>query len=230
MPWFFYDPTILILIPALLIGMVAQMLVNSAYRKYARVETRAGVNASQAAREMLDRAGCTDVALDYVAGELSDHYDPRSRVLRLSGGVGGSDSIAALGIAAHEVGHAIQHHQGYGLLKLRTSLVPVVNIGSSLAFPLVLLGLFFSPEIAMVGVALYGLAVIFQLVTLPVELNASARARALLSEGGYVTGPELDGVGKVLNAAAFPYLAAAIASILQLLRLFILAGGGRRRD
>ena len=183
------------------------------------------------ARRMLDSAGLNDVAIERVSGNLSDHYDPSDRVLRLSDSVHSSTSIAALGVAAHETGHALQDLDGYAPLKLRTAIVPAVGFGSNLSWPIFLVGLIFSWQpLLLAGIILFALAVVFSLVTLPVEFNASKRALSTLSSGGYLDSEEMEGANKVLRAAAMTYVAAAVGAILQLLRLLLLAGGARRRN
>jgi uncharacterized protein len=225
---YYTDWTIILLIPGLLLGLWAQYKVKSAYAKYGKIGTGRGATAEEVSREILTRDGNGNVAVEPVAGELTDNYDPRANVLHLSQGVYGSGSIAAIGIAAHECGHAMQQRHGYGPLKLRTAFVPVVNIGSKAYFPLFLLGLVFSWEpLVAVGIICFALTLLFSLVTLPVEFNASHRALATLSEGGYVTENELAGVRAVLNAAALTYVAAAIASLLQLLRLLLISRNRR---
>ncbi|MDD3243211.1 MAG: zinc metallopeptidase [Eubacteriales bacterium] len=227
--YFFYDPTVLLLFAGLILGLIAQSAVNGAFRKYSAVPSSAGWTGAQAARRILDENGLQDVRIEMVSGRLSDHYDPRSKVLRLSQEVYESNSLAALGVAIHEAGHAMQHATGYGPLILRSTLVPLANIGSTLSWPIFLLGLLFSYQpLLYVGIIAFGLAVVFQLVTLPVEFNASSRAMQMLDAGGYLTPEEQVGTRKVLRAAAMTYVASALASILQLLRLFMLAG--RRRD
>lgn len=223
----FWDPTMIILIPALILSFYAQMKVSSTFKKYSQVGSISGRNGSQLARMLLDRAGLANVRIEHIAGQLSDHYDPRDQVLRLSESVYGSTSVAALGVAAHEVGHAIQHGEQYTPLILRNSIVPVVNFASMASFPLLLIGLFISRPLAMVGVLLFTAVVIFQLITLPVEFNASRRAVTLLSDGGYIYGDEIPAVKKVLGAAALTYVAAALVSLLNLLRFLILIGFNR---
>ncbi len=225
---YYMDWTMILLIPGLLLGLWAQFRVKAAYAKYGRIGTARGVTAEEVSREMLARDGNAGVAVEPVAGELTDNYDPRSNVLHLSQGVYGSGSIAAIGIAAHECGHAMQKRHDYGPLKLRTAFVPVVNIGSRAYFPLFLLGIIFSWEpLVTVGILCFSLTLLFSLVTLPVEFNASHRALAALSEGGYVTEEELTGVRAVLGAAALTYVAAAITSLLQLLRLLLISRNRR---
>lgn len=228
MPYFYYDWTMILVIPGLLLGLYAQFKVKSTFDRYSRVRTRSGMTAEQAARMLLSRGGSTNVTISRVNGSLTDHYDPRSNTLRLSDSVYGSDSVAAVGVAAHECGHALQEHDGYGLLKLRTALVPVVNIGSSLYLPIFMAGLLFSWEpLQMVGILCFGLTLLFSLVTLPVEINASKRALGMLD--GVLEAEELRGARAVLSAAALTYLASVISSALQLLRL-ILISRSRNRD
>ena len=226
---YYLDWTMLLLIPGLLLGLWAQIKVKSAYAKYGRIATRRGVTAEQVSRDLLSRDGNGNIAIEPIAGELTDHYDPGANVLRLSQGVYGHNSIAAIGVAAHECGHAMQDHHDYGPLKLRTAIVPAVNIGSNLYFPIFLLGLVFSWQpLITVGIVCFALTFVFSLVTLPVEFNASHRALAMLAQGGYVDEEELRGVKAVLDAAALTYVAAAISSLLQLVRLLLLSRN--RRD
>ena len=228
MPYFYYDWTMILVIPGLLLGLYAQFKVKSTFARYSRVRTKSGLTAEAAARMLLSRGGSTNVAISRVNGSLTDHYDPSSKTLRLSDSVYGSDSVAAVGVAAHECGHALQEHDGYGLLKLRTALVPVVNIGSSLYLPIFMAGLLFSWEpLQMVGILCFGLTLLFSLVTLPVEINASKRALGMLE--GVLDAEELQGAKAVLSAAALTYLASVISSALQLLRL-ILISRSRNRD
>lgn len=226
---FYWDWTMILVIPGLLLGLWAQMRVSSAFRKYSAVHARSGMSAEDVARSMLNQAGCGNVSIRSVSGNLTDHYDPRNNTLRLSDGVYGSSSVAAIGIAAHECGHAMQQHEGYAPLVLRSALVPVVNLGSKLYFPIFLLGLLFSWEpLIYVGIACFALTLVFSLVTLPVEFNASGRALRVLDQQGYLSSEEMDGARAVLNAAAMTYVAAAISSLLQLVRLLIIARD--RRD
>lgn len=228
MPFYYYDWTMILVIPGLLLGLYAQFKVKSTFDRYSRVRTRSGLTAEQAARMLLSRGGSANVTISRVSGSLTDHYDPRSNTLRLSDSVYGSDSVAAVGVAAHECGHALQEHDGYGLLKLRSALVPVVNIGSSLYLPIFMAGLLFSWEpLQMVGILCFGLTLLFSLVTLPVEINASKRALGMLD--GVLEAEELQGAKAVLSAAALTYLASVISSALQLLRL-ILISRSRNRD
>lgn len=228
---FYMDSTMLLVIPGLLLSMLASFWVRSAYGKYARVSSRAGITAAQAAAQMLRQGGASDVRVERIRGELTDHYDPRDRVLRLSDGVYGSTSIAALGIAAHECGHALQHYEEYAPLGLRTAIVPAVSITSNAAMPLFLLGMVLSFQpLLWVGILCFTAAVVFSLITLPVEFNASGRALRALESGGYLTAEETGGARKVLNAAAMTYVASALSALLQLARLLLLANNSRRRD
>ncbi len=226
---FFYDWTYLLIIPGLLLGLWAQFKVKNAYAEYSKIPTRLGRNAASVVDDLLRRNGNHKVRIGRVSGELTDHYNPADETLKLSEGVYGSSSIAALGIAAHEAGHAMQKHEGYAPLKLRTAIVPAVNVCSGLSTPLFFLGLLMSWEpLLTLGIILFAASTVFALVTLPVEFNASSRAVAMLTEGGYVSGEEERGVRKVLNAAALTYVAAAVTSLLSLLRLVMIAN--RRRD
>lgn len=228
---FYYDSTMLIVLPGLLLAFLAQSMVSGAFSKYGRVGARCGMTGAQIARRMLDEGGLQEVRIEQVAGRLTDHYDPGQRVLRLSPEVYASDSLSAIGVAAHETGHALQHRDGYAPLTLRTAIVPVVSIGSNLSWPIFLLGMLLSWEpLVHIGILLFSLAVAFSLVTLPVEFNASSRAVAALSGEGYLYSDEIPGVQKVLRAAAMTYVASALSAILQLLRLLVLSGRGRRRD
>ena len=225
---YYMDWTMVLLIPGLLLGLWAQFKVKHAYAKYRKIGTARGVTAEQVSRELLTRDGNGGVSIEPIAGELTDNYDPSANILHLSQGVYGSDSIAAIGIAAHECGHAMQDRHAYGPLKLRSAIVPAVSIGSNLYFPIFLLGLIFSWKPLMtVGIVCFALTFLFSLITLPVEFNASRRALATLSEGGFVTEEELHGVKAVLDAAALTYVAAAISSLLQLIRLLILSRNSR---
>jgi len=224
----FWDWTFVIVIPALLLALYAQARVRSTYAKYSQVRSSNGLTGAQAAAEILRRNGLSNVQIDQTGGVLSDHYDPRSRVLALSSDVYSGASVAAVGVAAHETGHALQHARGYAPLALRSTLVPTANFGSTLAFPLFLAGLWLNSGVLMqIGIVAYSLAVAFTVVTLPVEFDASARAMRALQEEGLVTPDELQGVRSVLRAAALTYVAAAATAALTLLRLVLLAN--RRR-
>ena len=231
-PMFYFDPTYMLVIVGVIICLLASAKMRSTFQKYARVRSHSGMTGREAAEEVLRRAGIDDVRVERVAGNLTDHYDPRTKVLRLSDATYGSNSIAAVGVAAHECGHAIQHAQGYVPLKIRGSLVPVANLGSTLAWPLILLGLLFTGESSVMflnlGVLAFSLAVLFQIVTLPVEFNASNRAIRILGSSGIMYPEEVKDTKKVLSAAALTYVAGAAAAILQLLRIVLLTG--RRRD
>ena len=227
---FYMDSTMLLLIPGLLLSMLASYWVRSAYGKYAKVITRAGITAAEMAARMLRQNGADDVRIERVRGELTDHYDPKDRVLRLSDGVYGSASIAALGIAAHECGHALQHRDEYAPLSLRSAIVPAVSLTSNMAMPLFFLGLILAWEpLLWVGVACFTAAVMFSLITLPVEFNASGRALRALQADGYLTDEENAGAKRVLNAAAMTYVASALMALLQLARMLLLANNSRRR-
>lgn len=231
--WFgFFDPLYLMLVgPAMLVALLAQVAVKSAMAKYSRVRASSGMSGAAVAREILDANGLDHVRVERVAGFLSDHYDPRKRVLRLSPGVHDGRSVAALGVAAHETGHALQHRQNYRPLVLRQTIAPVAMFGSNFAWILLLIGFFVqSMGLVKIGVLLFGVAVLFSIVTLPVEFDASRRAKKILPELGFVTSAgEVKGVNAVLNAAAMTYVAAAIAAIAQLLYFLLRAGllGGR---
>ena len=222
------DPTFLLLIPALLLAAFAQMKVRSSFAKYSEIYAAKGISADSVSRILLDRFGLQNVRIERVSGNLTDHYDPRSKVLRLSDSVGGNASIAAIGVAAHEVGHAIQDKEGYAPLRFRNALVPVANIGSTAAFPLFLIGLLMSAEpLLNIGIILFSGVVLFHVITLPVEFDASSRALKLLGNTGTLTQQELGGAKSVLTAAALTYIAATVMALAQLLRLLILANGRR---
>ena len=200
--------------------------------KYSRVYSYSGLTGAQAAAQILRQAGIYDVRIEHVSGNLTDHYDPKARVLRLSDSVYGSNSVAAIGVAAHECGHAIQDQEDYVPLRFRSAFVPVANLGTQVAFPILLLGVFLGSShfLIQVGLLCFFFGVLFQLITLPVEFNASGRAVRILRETGMMSDDELSKTKKVLSAAAMTYVAAAAASILSMLRLIILFGGNRRRD
>jgi len=231
-PGLYFDPMYLIFaLPALLLGLYAQMKIRTSYSKYLRVANSRGITGLNAARYLLDNAGLYDVEIEGTPGELSDHYDPSSRKLRLSRGVANSPSVAALGIVAHEVGHAVQHAEGYGPLRLRSAIVPVVNIGTWLGPILFIIGFLLQAyDLAVLGVIAFAGAAVFSLVTLPVELNASSRAMQMLTNTGLVTQQEYNGAKSVLSAAALTYVAAAAQSISTLLYYVFLLGGLRRND
>ena len=226
-----FDPTYLLIIIGLLICVWASASMNSTFSRYSRIENRSRITGAEAAQRILQYAGIHDVHIERTGGNLTDHYDPRTKVLRLSGSVYGSTSVAAVCVAAHECGHAVQHNRQYLPLTVRGAIVPAANLGSALSWPLFFAGLIFSgPSLLTLGIVLFTAAVAFQLVTLPVETNASRRALAMLQETGILREEELRGGRKVLKAAALTYVAALASSILQLLRLLILAGGARRDD
>ncbi len=225
------DPLYWILIgPAMLLGIWAQARVKSAYARYNRVGTRSGISGAEAARALLHREGITDVSVEVTKGWLSDHYDPRSHTLRLSPEVYQGRSIASVGIAAHETGHAVQHARGYAALHLRTAIVPIAQFGSWLAWPMLFGGFILgSMGLVKIGIICFAALVLFQLITLPVEFDASSRAKVALCEAGVVNAQELIGVEKVLDAAAMTYVAATIAALAQLLYFLLrsgLRGGG----
>jgi len=223
---FFYDWTFFLIIPPLILAFYAQAKVKGAYKKYSQVFASSRTTGAQVAHQLLQTAGAGDITIEKQPGVLTDHYDPRKRVLRLSQGVHDSSSIAALGIAAHEAGHAIQHQQHYRPMNLRSVIYPVANIGSTLAFPLFFIGFIFSkrgPSVLMdIGIMLFAGAVAFSVVTLPVEFNASKRALALLEERRLLTSDEMVGARKVLGAAALTYVASTAMAAMQLLRMFLM--------
>lgn len=220
----YFDPTMILLLPAMLISFWAQAKINSAYNKYSRVRTAGGYTGMQVARMMLDEAGLFDVRIEMVNTKLGDHYDPSSRVLRLSPEVYGDSTISAAGIAAHEVGHAIQHKESYKPLVIRNSIVPVVNFSSSISWILFFIGLLLGFKgLTTLGILLFSAVVIFQLITLPVEFNASNRALRVLQSRGILYGNEIKGAEKVLGAAAMTYVAATLMAISQLIRLIALS-------
>lgn len=229
---YYFDPTYILIIIAAIISLIAQWRVNSAFSKYSRVASMSGMTGAQAARMILQSNGINDVSVQRISGKLTDHYNPSTKVLNLSEAVYGSTSVAAIGVAAHECGHAIQHARGYFPLSLRTALVPVANIGSQLSWVFIIVGaiLSFNQTLITIGIIMFSAAVLFQLVTLPVEFNASARALEQLESNGILYRDEVSQTRKVLSAAALTYVAAAATAILQLLRLIILFGGRDRRD
>lgn len=228
-PMFYFDPTYIIILPALIFSIWAQQKVSSTFRKYQKVYASSNYSGAQVARNLLDAHGLNDVPVELTRGNLTDHYDPRKRVLRLSESVYNSTSVAAVGVAAHETGHALQHAQNYVPLGIRNNIYPVANFGSQAAFPLFFIGLLFNtPTLMTVGIWFFVAALAFQLVTLPVEFNASSRALKLLSDGGYVTETELPKTKSVLSAAALTYVAAVAVSALQLLRLLLIRNSRQR--
>ena len=228
---FGYDPTIILVLIGAVISGIASMNVQRTYNKYSKIRNYRGLTSNQVAEHILHAAGIYDVRIERIRGNLTDHYSPNEKVLRLSDAVYGQTSVAALGVAAHECGHAIQHQQGYAPLKLRSASVPLANIGSWISWPIILIGLLIGyTPLAEVGVFLFTFVVVFQLITLPVEFDASARALRILEQDHILEGEEHVGATKVLKAAAMTYVAALFATILQLLRLVLLVSGNRRRD
>lgn len=224
----FYDPTFLLLIPALIFSMWAQFRVKSTFARYSEIGARRGITADQVSRTLLDKFGLQNVRVERIAGQLSDHYDPSNKVLRLSDSTAGNNSIAAIGVAAHEVGHALQDKEDYAFLRIRNSIVPVVNIGSMLSMPLFIIGLIMgSLNLLNLGIALFCGVLVFHLVTLPVEFDASARALRLLSGTGLLASDEIGGAKAVLNAAALTYVGALIMTVMQLVRLLVLRNSRR---
>lgn len=229
-----YDPTYIYIIIGAVISLLASVMVKSTFSRYSKVRSMSGCTGAYAAEQILRRAEIYDVRIEHVPGNLTDHYDPRNKILRLSDSVYNSASVAAIGVAAHECGHAIQHARGYVPLTIRSAIVPVVNFGTNISWFLIVAGLFLRSETAQVllyaGIIAFSLGVLFQLITLPVEFNASGRALRMLREMNMLSNEEIGGTRKVLSAAALTYVAGAIASILQLLRLLIIAGGRNRDD
>lgn len=228
----FYDPTYILVMIGVVICLLASAKMNSIFSKYSRVRSHSGMTGKEAAEALLHREGIYDVRVEYVAGNLTDHYDPRSKVLRLSDATYQQTSVAAIGVAAHECGHAIQHARGYAPLSIRSALVPVANFGSSIAWPLIIIGLIMNSQTSQLflnlGVIAFSMAVLFQIVTLPVEFNASRRALKILGNTGMLYPDEVRETRKVLTAAALTYVAGAASAILQLLRLIMISNS--RRD
>lgn len=235
----FFDPLYLIIIaPALIFMIYAQIKVKSTYSKFSKVYNQKKITGAQAASQMLKSNGLADVPVETVQGKLTDHYDPTKKVLRLSPEVANTPSVAAIGIALHEVGHAVQHQTKYAFMGVRSALVPAANIGSTLGWILIFIGILlmglskafadFGSLIAMAGILLFAAAVLFTLVTLPVEFNASNRARQMIKESGLLVGPEYDGASAVLSAAALTYVAAMLQAVAQLLYFVLIVFGGRR--
>ncbi len=235
---FWFDSTLLILIPAMIFAFWAQFRVKSTFNKYARIPNRRGMTGYDAARAVLDANGLYHITIEHIAGELTDHFDPRSNVIRLSDAVYGSTGIAALGVAAHEAGHAVQHAKGYVPIKIRAAIIPVTRFGSSLSGPLFAIGMllaFFSQTgsmlgdiLMLVGILFFSFSTLFQLVTLPTEFNASSRALKALEDGGILTADELPAAKKTLSAAAMTYVAALASSLASLLRLILIFNNSRR--
>lgn len=227
----YFDSTYLIVLPAIIFALIAQIMVKTTFSKYSSESNEHGYTAKEVARKILDENGLYNVSIEYISGNLTDHYDPSANVIRLSDSVYNSTSVAAIGVAAHEVGHAIQHAQGYTPIKIRQAIIPITQIGSSLAVPLVLVGMLFSAFqwLIPVGIFLYAGVVLFQAVTLPVEFNASGRALKTLDENVILYKDEVRMAKKVLTAAAMTYVAAMFSSLMSLLRLILLSNRGRRR-
>lgn len=233
--FYYQDYYLAVILPCLLLTIFAQMNVSSTFSKYSRVRNYRNMTGAQAAEAVLRANGVMDVRIERVAGNLTDHYDPRSNVIRLSEGVYDAATVSAVGVAAHEAGHAVQYAVGYGPIKLRAAIIPITNIGSKLALPLILIGLLFisgelGVQLAYAGIACFALSTVFQLVTLPTEFNASRRALAALESGHLLDDDEMVGARKTLSAAAMTYVAALAVSLAQLLRLLLIVGGRRRND
>ncbi len=226
---FYFDSTYILIIIAFALSMFASFGVQATFSRYKSVKSSRGMTGADAARKILDDNGLSNVRVEHISGNLNDHYDPRDNVIRLSDATYSDSSVAAIGVAAHEAGHAVQHATGYAPIKIRNAIVPVVNISTTISMPLFIIGLIFNMfGLAFLGVILFSAALLFQLVTLPVEFNASNRALAILNTSGMLDEAELTGARKVLRAAGMTYVAAAAASALQLLRLLLILN--RRRD
>lgn len=223
----FWDPTMVLLIPAILLSLYAQFKISSSYKRYSRVRSQSGLTGAQVARGILNSNGLYDVRVEPIGGSLSDHYDPRTRIIRLSQDVYQGSSLSSIAVAAHETGHALQHASGYFPMQLRSSFVPVANIGSGAGPILIMIGLFMPTFgwLLELGIFAFAFAVLFQVITLPVEYNASSRALKLLQDGRMLGSNEISGARSVLNAAALTYVAAALAAVLQLLRFMLIARG-----
>lgn len=235
MPYYgyYYDPSYILVLIGVVLSLLASAKVKSTFNRYSQVQSRSGYTGAMAAERILRAAGIYDVRIEGISGNLTDHYDPKAKVLRLSESVYGRSSVAAVGVAAHECGHAIQHARGYAPLRIRSAIVPVANFGSQISWPMIVIGLFIGGTgsvLIQLGILMFGAAVAFQLITLPVEFNASSRAVQILAESGILYEEELKHTRKVLGAAALTYVAAAASAILQMLRLIILFGGRRDRD
>ncbi len=226
---YYFDPTYILVLIGAVLSILASARVNSTFHKYASVRSMSGMTGAQTAEAVLRSKGIHDVRVEHIRGNLTDHYDPTRKVVRLSDSVYGSSSVAAIGVAAHECGHVMQHHEGYAPLNIRTALVPAANIGSKLGIPIILVGILLgsNPILVNIGIWVFSLAVLFQIATLPVEFDASRRALACIEQYGIVTSDERKKSARVLKAAAYTYVAAAAVAILQLLRLLMLFG---RRD
>jgi Zn-dependent membrane protease YugP len=234
MGYYYWDPTYILVVIGAVICMIASARVKGTFNKYSQLRSMSGMNGAQVAQRVLQAAGIYDVQVRHVSGSLTDHYDPRTKTVNLSDPVYNATSVAALGVAAHECGHAIQHAKSYAPLSIRSALVPIANFGSMLAWPVILIGLFFNTRssglIIDIGILLFSAAVLFQLVTLPVEFDASRRALVMLRTQGILAGDELKYTRRVLKSAALTYVASAAAAILQLLRIILITNGRRRDD
>ena len=234
MGYYYWDPTYILVVIGAVICMIASARVKGTFNKYSQLRSMSGMNGAQVAQRVLQAAGIYDVQVRHVSGSLTDHYDPRTKTVNLSDPVYNATSVAALGVAAHECGHAIQHAKSYAPLSIRSSLVPIANFGSMLAWPVILIGLFFNTRssglIIDIGILLFSAAVLFQLVTLPVEFDASRRALVMLRTQGILADDELKYTRRVLKSAALTYVASAAAAILQLLRIILITNGRRRDD
>ena len=225
----YWDSTIIILIPAIIFSIVAQIMVKSAFSEYSKVRNSRGLTGADAAREILDRNGLTNVRIEHISGSLTDHYDPKANVIRLSDDVYGSATVAAVGVAAHESGHAVQYAEGYYPIKIRNAIIPGTRFGSSLSTPLVILGLALSWDFLITaGILLFCAVVLFQAITLPVEFNASGRALKTLRSSHFLEDDEMKGARSVLTAAAMTYVAAMLSALLSLVRLLVISGRRRR--
>lgn len=234
MGYYYWDPTYILVVIGAVICMIASARVKGTFNKYSQLRSMSGMNGAQVAQRVLQAAGIYDVQVRHVSGSLTDHYDPRTKTVNLSDPVYNATSVAALGVAAHECGHAIQHAKSYAPLSIRSALVPIANFGSMLAWPVILIGLFFNTRssglIIDIGILLFSVAVLFQLVTLPVEFDASRRALVMLRTQGILADDELKYTRRVLKSAALTYVASAAAAILQLLRIILITNGRRRDD
>lgn len=234
MGYYYWDPTYILVVIGAVICMIASARVKGTFNKYSQLRSMSGMNGAQVAQRVLQAAGIYDVQVRHVSGSLTDHYDPRTKTVNLSDPVYNATSVAALGVAAHECGHAIQHAKSYAPLSIRSALVPIANFGSMLAWPVILIGLFFNTRssglIIDIGILLFSAAVLFQLVTLPVEFDASRRALVMLRTQGILADDELKYARRVLKSAALTYVASAAAAILQLLRIILITNGRRRDD
>lgn len=234
MGYYYWDPTYILVVIGAVICMIASARVKGTFNKYSQLRSMSGMNGAQVAQRVLQAAGIYDVQVRHVSGSLTDHYDPRTKTVNLSDSVYNATSVAALGVAAHECGHAIQHAKSYAPLSIRSALVPIANFGSMLAWPVILIGLFFNTRssglIIDIGILLFSAAVLFQLVTLPVEFDASRRALVMLRTQGILADDELKYTRRVLKSAALTYVASAAAAILQLLRIILITNGRRRDD